>query len=85
MRHAIQTYENVGEEVRGAIKRIGGTLPENIPSAEHIKEVEKRVKTAPLVESTHKQFESQLAKKASDIALGEQVVRENEKQFAAES
>ena len=44
--HAIQTHENVGKEVRDAIKRIGGTLPENIPPAEHIKEVEKRVKTA---------------------------------------
>ena len=44
--HAIQTHESVGKEVRDAIKRIGGTLPENIPPAEHIKEVEKRVKTA---------------------------------------
>ena len=43
---AIQTHENVGKEVRDAIKRIGGTLPEQIPPAEHIKEVEKRVKTA---------------------------------------
>ena len=43
---AIQTHEQVGKEVRDAIKRIGGTLPEQIPPAEHIKEVEKRVKTA---------------------------------------
>ncbi len=43
---AIQTHEQVGKEVRAAIKRIGGTLPEQIPPAEHIKEVEKRVKTA---------------------------------------
>ena len=42
---AIQTHENVGKEVRDAIKRIGGTMPERIPPAEHIKEVEKRVKT----------------------------------------
>ena len=42
--HAIQTHEQVGKEVRDAIKRIGGTLPENIPPAEHIKAVEKRVK-----------------------------------------
>jgi DNA-damage-inducible protein D len=34
----------VGKEVRDAIKRIGGTLPENIPPAEHIKDVEKRLK-----------------------------------------
>ncbi|MBL0123648.1 MAG: DNA damage-inducible protein D [Betaproteobacteria bacterium] len=31
--HAIQTHENVGKEVRDAIKRIGGTLPEQIPPA----------------------------------------------------
>jgi DNA-damage-inducible protein D len=43
---AIQTHEQVGKEVRDAIKRIGGTLPENIPAAEHIKEVEKRIKDA---------------------------------------
>ena len=42
---AIQTHEQVGKEVRDAIKRIGGTLPENIPPAEHIKEVAKRAKT----------------------------------------
>ncbi len=43
---AIQTHEKVGKEVRDAIKRIGGTLPESIPPAEHIKEVEKRLKSA---------------------------------------
>ena len=43
---AIQTHEQVGKEVRDAIKRIGGTLPENIPPAEHIKAVEKRARTA---------------------------------------
>ena len=43
---AIQTHEAVGKEVRAAIARIGGTLPEDIPPAEHIKAVEKRVKTA---------------------------------------
>src|ERR1035437_3820609 len=48
---AIQTHEQVGKEVRDAIKRIGGTLPENIPPAEHIKEVEKRLKnTTPKLE-----------------------------------
>jgi len=37
--------------VRDAIKRIGGTLPEQIPTAEHIKEVEKRLKnTTPKLE-----------------------------------
>ncbi len=43
---AIRTHEQVGKEVRDAIKRIGGDLPEKIPAAEHIKEVEKRIKTA---------------------------------------
>ncbi|MBS3935771.1 MAG: DNA damage-inducible protein D [Sulfuritalea sp.] len=43
---AIQTHEQVGKEVRDAIKRIGGTPPESIPPAEHIKEVEKRLKSA---------------------------------------
>ena len=43
---AIQTHETVGKEVRDAIRRIGDTLPKHIPSAEHIKEVEKRNKTA---------------------------------------
>ena len=43
---AIQMHQYVGREVRDAIKRIGGTLPENIAPAEHIKEVKKRLKTA---------------------------------------
>jgi DNA-damage-inducible protein D len=43
---AIQTHEAVGKEVRAAIERIGGTPPEQIPPAEHIKEVEKRIKNS---------------------------------------
>ena len=43
---AIKTHENVGKVVRDAIKRIGGTPPEQLPPAEHIKQVEKRVKSA---------------------------------------
>jgi DNA-damage-inducible protein D len=42
---AIQTHNEVGKEVRAAIQRIGGTLPENIPPAEHIKQVEERVQS----------------------------------------
>ena len=42
---AIQAHEDVGKEVRGAIERIGGTLPEQIAPAEHINEVAKRLKT----------------------------------------
>jgi len=41
---AIQTHKKVGQEVRDAIKRIGGTLPENIAPAEHIKQVQKRLR-----------------------------------------
>ncbi|PKL46671.1 MAG: DNA damage-inducible protein D [Planctomycetes bacterium HGW-Planctomycetes-1] len=42
---AIRTHKKVGQEVRDAIKRIGGTLPENIPPAEHIKQVKKRIQS----------------------------------------
>jgi DNA-damage-inducible protein D len=43
---AIKTHENVGKEVREAIARIGGTPPEHLSPAEHIKLVEKRVKNS---------------------------------------
>jgi DNA-damage-inducible protein D len=43
---AIQTHLEVGKEVRAAIKRIGGELPETIPAAEPIKQVEKRLKAS---------------------------------------
>jgi DNA-damage-inducible protein D len=43
---AIDVHHQVGQEVRNAILKIGGTMPEDIPPAEHIKQVEKRVKTA---------------------------------------
>ena len=43
---AILTHEQVGKEVRAAIQRIGGTLPEHIPAAEPIKQVEKWLKIA---------------------------------------
>jgi len=45
--HAIHTHEYVGKEVRDAIKRIGGVMPENVPPVEHINEVEKRIKSTP--------------------------------------
>jgi DNA-damage-inducible protein D len=52
---AIRTHEEVGKEVREAIKRIGGVMPEKIPAAEHISEVEKRIKnTQPLLELEEK-------------------------------
>ena len=41
---AIEAHETVGKEVRAAIAKIGGTQPENLSPAEHIKKVEKRLK-----------------------------------------
>jgi DNA-damage-inducible protein D len=41
---AIETHNRVGKEVREAIKRIEGTMPEDLAPAEHIKKVEKRLK-----------------------------------------
>lgn len=50
-RTAIKTHESVGKEVRDAIERIGGTPPEHLSPAEHIKVVEKRIKsTSPKLE-----------------------------------
>ncbi|HSX03370.1 MAG TPA: DNA damage-inducible protein D [Rhabdochlamydiaceae bacterium] len=43
-RDAMETHEMVGKKVRSAIEEIGGTMPENIPPAEPIKNVEKRLK-----------------------------------------
>ncbi|MBI3236342.1 MAG: hypothetical protein HYZ48_01330 [Chlamydiales bacterium] len=43
---AMYTHYEVGKEVRSAIEKIGGTRPENIPPAEHIKQVKKRLKSS---------------------------------------
>jgi len=52
---AIMTHEGVGKEVREAIKRIGGKMPEELPPAEHIKHVAKRIKgVAPKLELAEK-------------------------------
>lgn len=40
---AITTHNQVGKEVRKAITRIGGTMPEEILPAEHIQQVKKRL------------------------------------------
>lgn len=54
-RDAMETHEIVGKKVRPAIEDIGGTLPENIPPAEPINQVKKRVKTSqPVLELDHK-------------------------------
>lgn len=44
---AIDAHHAVGREVRAAIAKIGGVMPEHIPADEHIKRVEKRVKAVP--------------------------------------
>jgi DNA-damage-inducible protein D len=46
---AISAHKTVGLKVREAIKRIGGAMPENIPAAEPISAVEKRLKSTPPV------------------------------------
>lgn len=43
---AIDTHHRVGREVRAAIVRIGGTLPENLPPAEPIAQVKKRLQAS---------------------------------------
>lgn len=45
-REAFLLHEQVGREVRTAITKIGGTMPENLPAVEHIKEAKKRVASA---------------------------------------
>jgi len=40
---ANQTHFEVGVKVRRAIKEIGGTMPENLPTAESIKKVQKKL------------------------------------------
>jgi len=37
---ANQTHREVGEKVRKTIRELGGTMPENLPSAESIKKLE---------------------------------------------
>lgn len=46
-RGAIDAHHLVGQEVRAAIRRIGGTMPEDMPADEHIDVVGKRVKATP--------------------------------------
>ena len=43
---AINTHEQVGREVRSAIERIGGTMPEDLKPAEHINEVRRKLKSS---------------------------------------
>ena len=43
---AILVHCQTGKDVRAAITTIGGLMPEEIPPAEHIREVQKRLKNA---------------------------------------
>jgi DNA-damage-inducible protein D len=47
---ANNTHYEVGRKVRQAIKDIGGTMPEHLPTEEDIIKVEKRVKTTRIIE-----------------------------------
>jgi len=38
-------HKQVGEKVRNTIKSLGGTMPEDLPRVEHIKESKKRIRT----------------------------------------
>lgn len=50
-RDAMEVHEAVGKDVRATIAKIGGALPEDIPPAEPIQNVEKRLKKAkPILE-----------------------------------
>src|SRR5438067_1375501 len=42
--HAIRAHAQVRKEVRDAIRRVGNTMPENLPPEPPIKEIEKRLK-----------------------------------------
>jgi DNA-damage-inducible protein D len=37
-------HHEIGKEIRKTIQRIRGTMPENLPIPEHIKESKKRIK-----------------------------------------
>jgi DNA-damage-inducible protein D len=65
---AIQAHKKVGHEVRDAIKRIGGTMPEYIPPAEHIKKVEKRIEsTVPHIELQEQDAKGLIAGQSEDL------------------
>ena len=68
---AIRAHEQVGKEVRAAIERIGGERPETIPAVEHIKAVEKRLKTAtPKLELDERDAGGLLGDAAKDSGTG---------------
>ena len=48
---ANDTHFEVGQVVRNTIKQLGGTMPEDLPTHENIKQVEKRVKNQKKLEN----------------------------------
>ena len=40
------THYEVGKKVRQTIKELGGTMPEDLPTGEDVKKVERRLKSA---------------------------------------
>ncbi len=48
-RHAIDTHKNVGREVRNVIKKLGGTMPEDLPPEESIKKLTSKQKPKMLI------------------------------------
>ena len=42
--NANRTHEEIGAKVRQTIKEIGGTMPEDLPVEDSIKEIEKKLK-----------------------------------------
>ena len=42
--NANQTHYEVGKKVRQTIKELGGTMPENLPTADSIKKIETKEK-----------------------------------------
>jgi DNA-damage-inducible protein D len=66
---AILTHREVGLEVRNAIKKIGGRLPELIPAAEPIANVKKRVRnSAPKLELAEKDAKGLIGSTEDDLA-----------------
>jgi len=66
---AFRINRDVGQEVRAAIKRIGGTMPENLPPAEHIKEAKKRIKKAvPKIQLDDSEAKGLVVEQKSDLS-----------------
>ena len=43
-RNANRAHHEIGKKVRGFIKELGGTMPEKLPTPEHVKEARRRLK-----------------------------------------